>query len=350
MTSVRRPSSNWLGQNYDKLALAISLVLLLLSSLFLVLRIGADRNETSKVMAEAPGGGMAAVPVDLTATEQTLTLMEKPFQVTPAQQRLMAGELRVACVVCGKPIPYAATVCPYEGSAQPAVGSRPDTDGDTIPDQDELALGLNPNDASDGRADLDGDLFRNDEEFRHKTDLKDPNSFPPPVAKLRVSQILTKPFKLRFQAVSEVAGGALYQLNLRSLENTYFKKMGDMVEGYQLADFEPKAEKGPTLVLDRAGKKIRLVQGQEIQQDQREAKLVSLLDLRPFEVTAGSTFKLKDRSYKVVDIKENGVLIRDEEAGTDAQNTLIGPATPEERLLIQSGPTASSAESLPVAQ
>jgi hypothetical protein len=345
VTSARRPTGSWIAQNYEKLALAVTLALLLLSSLFLVLRIGAGRNQAK--VDEPPSGGIAAAPVDMATWEKTLELLEKPLQIPPAAQRLMVGELRVACVVCGRPIAYNAAVCPFDNVAQPAVGAKPDTDGDGIPDQDELMLGLNPNDASDGRADLDADLFRNDEEFRYGTDLKDPKSFPPPLAKMRVDRILTRPFKLRFQAISEFPDGVRYQLNLRSLEKTYFVKMGDTVEGYKVSSYEPKAERGPTLILEQAGKRIRLVQGQEIQQDQREAVLVFLLDLQRFEVTSGATVTIKDKSYKVVDINENRVLIRDEEAGTD---TPIGLASEEDRLLMQGGSAAPAAGPVSTAQ
>ena len=53
-----------------------------------------------------------------------------------------------------------------------------DTDGDGIPDKDEIALGMNPNDPNDGGADFDDDGFTNLEEFIVGTKIRDPKSRP----------------------------------------------------------------------------------------------------------------------------------------------------------------------------
>jgi hypothetical protein len=51
-----------------------------------------------------------------------------------------------------------------------------DTDGDRIPDGDELDLGLNPDNPADGALDGDGDGFTNEQEYRMGTDLFDATS------------------------------------------------------------------------------------------------------------------------------------------------------------------------------
>jgi len=60
------------------------------------------------------------------------------------------------------------------------IGNNADTDddGDTMPDDYEIANGLDPLDAADADADADGDGFTNLEEFQAGTDPQNPLDFP----------------------------------------------------------------------------------------------------------------------------------------------------------------------------
>lgn len=71
-----------------------------------------------------------------------------------------------------------------------------DSDGDGIPDKEELRMGLNPNFA-DAAADFDGDEFSNYEEFICKTDCRNAKSRPPYHEKMLVLPIKRR--KLLFQ-------------------------------------------------------------------------------------------------------------------------------------------------------
>jgi hypothetical protein len=57
-----------------------------------------------------------------------------------------------------------------------ALLAYPDTDLDLIPDDVELAAGLDPDDATDAAGDLDGDGLSNLDEFMNGTDLLDPDT------------------------------------------------------------------------------------------------------------------------------------------------------------------------------
>lgn len=342
-TPARRPGGSWISQSYDKLVLVVVLAALLVSALLLVVKVGGNRRAFDReTWAQAQSAGQAAQPVDVSAYTNLLGQLAQPYQIPQQNRRMMVGEVRVASIPDGAPIAFNATTDPFTGQPQPAVNFDPDSDGDKLSDKVELALGLNPSDPSDAAADLDGDGYSNVEESQAGTNLNDPASFPPPIAKLRLARTVVNPFKFRFLGISRLADGDRYQLNLRTLERTYFARLNDVVEGFKVASYEEKADGGPTLVLDQGGKTIRLIQGRVINQDARSAVLVFLIDGTRMGVRIGDVFKLKDRSYKVVDIKDDRVLIRDEQEGRD---TVVGPLSDEERGRLQGGSASSPAAS-----
>lgn len=337
MTSARRPSS-WIQQNYDKLLLVIALVALLGSAAFLLIRLSNERALLGDAGRPVPPElQRPAQPLDLEIFASVRQRIIDAFTVPPAQRRMFVGDLRVASIPDGLPIPYDSSVCPFTGTEQPAVvdeRSR-DTDGDGLPDWWEAEHGLNPMDPSDALMDSDGNGFSNLEEFLAGTDPNDPEDFPPPVIKLRLVRMVLDPFKLRFLGVNELPDGDRYQLNLRSLERTYFPRMGESVEGYTVTRYEADAPEGQeTLVLTQNGKEIRLVRGRVIDDQARIALMVSLLDGSRYRLTSGQEFELLGRQYKVVDIREDRVVIRDVAAERD---NLIGLLSPEERQQLSGG-------------
>ena len=140
---------------------------------------------------------------------------------------------------------------------------------------------------------------------------------------------MVNPFKLRFLGTSQLPNGeTVYQLNLRSLERTYFARMNADVEGFTVVEYDEKAADGPTLVLKQADKIIRLVQGRVRDETSYTAMMVFLVDGKRFRSNIGESITLIDAEYKVVDIRENRVVIRDEKASRDYE---IGPMTSEDR-------------------
>ncbi len=331
---ARGPGGNWFSENYDKLALVVMLVVLLASVVWLVLQISGTRQS----LHEAPWDNFAGPKKELASTVTTnfdlvLEAVSKPYQVPQASQRMAVGELRVSCVTCGKPIPFDALTCPFEGSPQPDIKVKRDSDGDEISDEDEQKFGLNPADAGDAAMDLDGDKFSNLEEVKAGTPLNDPAVHPTAVAKLRMVRAIVDPFRLRFLSVTKAPGGDVYQVNVRSLDRTYFKRMGETVEGFTLSGVEMDGSK-PVLILKQGEKSYRLVEGKVINEDSLSALMVFLLDGSQFRKRMNETIKLPDKTYKVVDIKEDRVVVRDEEGG--ATFTILR-LTEDERLQLQQG-------------
>lgn len=351
MTAAPRPGASWLAQSYDKLALAVVLALLLISAFILLAwTTQAQRSSVADAGMQPGWTGKSAATVDTGPLSNMMTLVTQPFQIGNANRRMMVGELRVASIPDGAPIAYNATQDPFSGAAQPAVDYDPDSDGDGLTDKVELASGLNPGDPADAAADADGDGYTNAEELQMGTALKDAAVYPPPVAKLRLVRTVVNPFRFRFLGVSKLPDGDRYQLNLRSLERTYFARMGDEVEGCKVIQYEEKSPDGPAITLQQGETIIRLIQGRVINQEARSADLVFLLDGTRFRRQMGDELKLKDLLYKVVDIKADRVVLRDEREGKES---VVSPLTQDERNRLQAEmmpPAATPAPAEPTNQ
>jgi hypothetical protein len=338
--SAQRPGGSWLHQNYDKLALVLALVALLASAAILVIRVGTQRRLFDERLGREAGVvGRPAQPLDLTTVTQALARIEAPFQAQAEGRRFLVGDLRVASIPDGAPIPFAATRDPFSGKEQPPVDYDPDSDGDGIPDKFETKWGLNPFDPTDANSDLDGDGYSNVEEHQAGTDPVDRESFPPPSAKLRLVRTVTDPFRFIFVGIS----GERFQLNTRAGDRTYFVALGDDVEGFNVASYDAAAPGGPTLVLKRGAQTFKLVRGRTITDESRTAFLVFLLDGSRYRVRLNDTITLKDIRYKVVDIREDRIVIRD--TTNDKVSTVV-LISPEERSRL-SGGGASALETPP---
>lgn len=117
------------------------------------------------VTARFPNGSTSNVTAGSTGTTYTVS---NPAIAT------VSGDGLVTAVSSGTVIVQAT----HEGasgmtSVRVALGGGADTDGDGIPDADELALGLNPNNAVDAMEDFDRDNLTNLQEFVRGSNLRD---------------------------------------------------------------------------------------------------------------------------------------------------------------------------------
>lgn len=345
MSPAAREEAGRLRQMYDKVILVVILVVLLISTLFLLFQTGRMKARLMQDIGEQlPMQPRQVRPLDLEAFARAQESLAHPFQMVSRPGRLLTSELRVSCVECRKPIVFDATRCPFCGAVQPEIvdPKKIDSDGDGIPDWWETKYGLNPLDLADAQNDLDDDGFSNLEEFLAGSDPKDPADAPAPVAKLRLRRVTTEPFFLRFQGTATLGDGSVrYQLNLRTLERTYFVQLGDEIEGFKVLDYRADTPQGPVVVLQQGEKKINLYRGQAIQQQELTAHLVFLIDRSTIRARIGDEITLKDHVYKVVDIKRNNVLIRDVKANKE---TLVPPLSAGDLAPVPTGGRTSAPE------
>jgi hypothetical protein len=353
VSQAPRGKQDWIRDHYEKAILLVGLIALLASSVLLVQRIQADKEAVAFSLTRINWKGPTValkdtVPFDAILAEARAVATAE-ITMSP---RTTVSELRVACVKCGRPIPYSAVECPFCLAAQPAVINIDDldTDADGLHDKDELAWGLDPQNKEDANGDLDNDGFTNLEEHGAKTDPKDPASLPNPIVKLRVASIRAVPFYLRFVTTSTLGDGSVrYQLNLQSLERTYFAKLNDVILGYVVSAYDPQGKGGETLTMVRQSDKrpVVLVKGRSVTEQELAILFVSLLDRSRLPVQRlNDVFALRGVEYKVVDIRRESVIIQSVKTGEKVTIPLLSN---EERAAAsgQTGEAAPSAEPAP---
>ena len=338
MSQAPRGKNDWIRNHYEKLILLVALVALLVSCVLLAQRIQADKAAAEPALARIAWKGSSVAPKDPLAFDAVLVAARaEATNALAVAARTTVSERRVACVKCGKPIRYEAVECPFCLAVQPAIVDieKLDTDGDGLPDKVELALGLNPQDPADAAGDLDNDGFTNLEEINAKTDPKDPADYPDPIVKLRVAGIKPVPFYLRFVSTSKFGDGSIrFQLNLQTLERTYFTKIGDVVLGYKVEQYSPAGTAGETITMVRQSDKraVTLVKGRPVTEQELAILFVSLIDKQRLPVQRlNDVFAYRGTDYKVVDIRRDNVVIQNVKTG---EKVTVPLWTSEERATI----------------
>ena len=128
-----------------------------------------------------------------------------------------------------------------------------DTDGDGIPDKDEVALGMNPNDPNDATADFDDDGFPNYEEYIAGTKIRDPKSRPPYHEKVSVVDISRTVLPITIKMIDfkgkDDKNAAEVQIGIRDRrgrEKSHYLKLGKAFNctagTFTIVDIVPKTE------------------------------------------------------------------------------------------------------------
>lgn len=325
MTATSKTS--WALRNYELIIVAGVLSVLLGSLAFLVIRLSAGSRDLAERRGIAAVDEHQASSIDVGSYQVALREVMRPYQMEPREQRMFVSEQRVWCVNCEKPIAYDATVCPYCDAEQPSdsapVTLGSDSDRDGIPDWVEINYGLDPSDPADAQMDFDGDGFTNLSEYAAGTELDNPDSHPPHVSQLRVVRMPSAQFHMLFMGVNEVADGLRFQLNLRTLGQTRFARMGETITDERgrfsdvtVVEYDPDAAEGPTLYITLGEQRIGLVRGQPVEEADRRAWLVLLTDRTLYEdVSKNSRITVMDNEYELVEMGEDFVKVQSVERG-----------------------------------
>lgn len=332
--------AEWIKSAYDKLALAVVLLALLLSVAFLGVYVDRENKQLAAARVRQPElERNNSRPPDVGALHAAIESLADPFQVDAAAKPMLVAELRVGCDKCGRPIPPAAEICPFRncGAIQAwalAKEQPTDADADLMPDEWEREHGLDAM-ANDARKDADGDRWTNLEEFKAAADPRDAGSHPPPVDKLRWirTQWTTLPFS--FQSVMHPAPDQnVFVLKNKRLDRDFYVKLGDTIEGgYEVVSYEgrtatvtrawsamPVVEDVSVLTLRKVDKVIPLIRGQDAQRGELAAELIYLIDKTKYPVKVNFVVALNQDKYKVVDIQANLVVVSN--ISTGAKNSL----------------------------
>jgi hypothetical protein len=284
---------------------------LVFSGVLIVQKIEEGKNRVRLQKWMKPENKQIADAMMFTRLKSAIQSIETPIQSVKLDQALFASELRVVAIGSAYPIPYDAEICPFSQTPQPATNQL-DRDADGITDDWELKFGLNKNNDSDAKADLDGDGFTNLEEFRAESDPQNPTLHPPYATKLRFVEKKEVPFPLVFQGVTRLSDGSrIFQLNSSSDGMTHFAALGESVKGVVIQEFMPSKEGIPArLVVVRGSSEIELVRGEVSADPESQAELINILDRSPIIVTMGALLSLRNDEYTVLGVYPDKVVIR----------------------------------------
>ncbi|MCA1809210.1 MAG: hypothetical protein LC725_07160 [Lentisphaerae bacterium] len=325
---------HFISSAYDKLALFLTLIGLLVSVALLLLFLEQEKRALEAAAWERQvTDGQPVLPPDLHELYNAIEDVSERFKLQPRAARMMVANIRTACVQCRRPIPFEADHCPYVncGVTQPVAQVDPldkDSSGDGIPDSWKKQHGLDPL-ADDSRNDLDGDGFTVLEEYLHGADPGDPESHPSPLIKLKLLRIGRRPMPLSFQGIQQMTEqDVMFTVRNNRVHRDYYVRLGDTVEGYKLVDFEPRKEEvqrgGMTIMEDvsrlhveKDGRRVTLTLGRGTGQGARMAQFLFELDGSRHLLEVGGQMVLKNMTFKVVDIRNDGVVVSDQSSGQE---------------------------------
>ena len=336
----------FLKKHYEKLILLVLLLVFIISMIY-VFRIISATSEIKESDLDIPTREADYKPTDsedpqfnVKAQMGATQLHWDPSSARNAENAEFSDLVVMfpvsRCPHCNKLIPRSAMVdgghCPFT-ECQKELKTPPehktfsytitadDSDGDGIPDKEEIRLNLKPNDASDATQDKDGDGFSNLCEFRRGTSASDPKSHPPLWYRLRLSDLRTVKIPYKLMAImtnnSNDKSRWTIQVNDMRAEKTksLFLNIGDTLEigskEYVISDAEPRIETTPgrtedgtplvvnnsviMLTLKDSDETIEMQVGRDVFSPDRKAVVIDTANDKEFVYDVGQRFQMGDR-------------------------------------------------------
>ena len=344
-----------LKQQYDKVIALLVLLMLVLSLVYLGVKVGHIRQMKADfdtwLHTQTPKHPKVPV-VEPETYNLALQSLTSPFVITlPVYTNgcgsLFVPETRFSCPDCRMPVKMGTKSCPFcHTNIVYQKRQNPDPDDDGMPTQWEETYKLDPFDPSDALKDNDGDGYSNLVEYRENTNPLDPKSHPAAIERVRLVSITGKKFGLRFQSRIKTKSGYKYGLNYRLPSGeikTDFVKIGDKVAGVTVKGYKEKKDKVHKNTLNKDISELTVVtdDGEPIvlviHKATLHTKLVAHLVLpgkdgsqKKFDVSKNGKINLEDAVYKVIDIDGDKKLV------------VLQPESGQKRIVIRQGAKSSS--------
>lgn len=303
---------DWLKQNYERAILAVAILALIGSSVFIVLGSQDFPNAfASRNSSKRPDNTIKPLPIETLQTASQS--VDKPKNWTSHDGSLFISRPYVLLdnelidpLAAGKDLHAPIT------NAWLIKYDLPYWEGD-IKDQDP-----------------DNDRFSNLEEFLNNTDPLDAKSVPPYWTKLRLAKFISKPFRLKFTGTPD--DGQTFTINaIDGKSRTQFLQLGQMIEGapYKLLSYKPNKVNKDDMEVDMSeltientetGQKLVLVVRKEANDPTSFGEFSYLYDNSRFTVKKDDEFTLapqSDKKYKLIDISQSEALIKDLQSGEE---------------------------------
>lgn len=311
---------DWIKKNYDRFALMLMAVALLVSSVWLIVTAHGFSDRFTPVLTE-PVHGKKVTSLET----ETMEKAEASIQ-TPAQWKEHNGSLFVSRKYVSRTDPATkkdSLIDPFEPGSAPL---HP-----PVPNDWFLQNGLADRilDADVLTQDPDKDGFTNLEEFEGKTSPTDPNQHPPYYTKLRLKQFVKKPARLKFEAYDDDGN---FQINTIDVKQpSQFVKIGDEIQGtkYKVISFEKKSVMNDrtgvesdvsAITVENTETGVRFTDTVRTVADSPElfARFAYLWDNSELLIKKDQTFSLNpeaDSQYKLIDIGDSEAVIKSLKTG-----------------------------------